>query len=464
MNDKGAKMVKICAIGINIPGLPSLDILQPQSLDDYDVIFFNPEQITSKLSHAKQLNFVNGNTTLNEQESAKAITYFSHWTSEIAFALDVGKTIVVTASLNSLIKYAHRSSPNTNTWVTNASTLYEPFGLSELNTTSLQGEIVSATPSCIQNILSPLAKHLSYSVVFNDIRKLENTQPVLTTTGGRCVGLLKLFNEKKGKILIIPKPIFDYDPFDDTEKDAQLGKILTQTAVDLHKFGIQACEALPEWVNDELYKTETEKMLDSQLTDIDTQIQRLKDSKLPIEQQKEEEMVLKQLLFGKGKPLENAVNTALNIIGISAKSYRFTKKDLEIDQLANVGDRILIGECEGKDNKDIDKTKISQLIINKGEYYAEPDVDTSKQIKLVLFGNPMRLTVPKDRTLDFTKACKDIANNNQVALVKTEDLFYVAKYIKASGDKKFATTCLNTIMDTEQGIVKFPDVPRSKKQ
>ena len=229
-------------------------------------------------------------------------------------------------------------------------------------------------------------------------------------------------------------------------------------AVDLHNFKNNECEIPPEWSTDDTYKTETEKRLDSQLAAIDAKIEELNQSKQPIEQEKEYSLALKQLLFGKGKALENAVNTALNILGISAQQYQFKNKDLEIDHLANLSDCILIGECEGKDNKDIDKTKISQLLTNKGEYYDEPDINTEKPIKLVLSGNPMRLTKPDERNLDFTKACKDIAKNNQVSLVKTVDLFNVAAYVKDSKNEEFAKKCANAILQTEHGIVSFPAI------
>jgi hypothetical protein len=165
-------------------------------------------------------------------------------------------------------------------------------------------------------------------------------------------------------------------------------------------------------------------------------------------------------LFGQGEPLEKAVNLAFDILGVKSNNYNFKKKDLEIDCLANLGKIILLGECEGKDNKDIDKTKLSQLLTNRIEYYAEPDVNPAKPIKSVLFGNPIRLKKPSDRNLDFTKACIDISENNSVALVKTVDLFNVVAYVKNSKDKIFARACIDKIINTTHGIVVFPKIPK----
>ena len=65
-------------------------------------------------------------------------------------------------------------------------------------------------------------------------------------------------------------------------------------------------------------------------------------------------------MYESGKPLENAVIKALKILGYSAENYDDGKLELDQVIISPEGDRF-IGECEGKDNKDIDITKFRQL-------------------------------------------------------------------------------------------------------
>lgn len=456
----GYEMARICSVGFTIPGITEVDILRNQSLDDYDIIFFDPSDIINKLDFSQTVRFSGGETALDESNSNKVNGYLNHWKTEIQLALDAGKTLILISSYNRVITYAIAPRKVHEGWKIINGSIYDICDLSKLSTDYIEGSTIIAKQSCIRDILLPICEHMTYSIIFRDITEIPDMQSVLETTSGRCVGLFGIHGKNNGKILIIPRISF---PFSSlallSDKDKHINKALIKMAVDLHNLKNSECETPPEWVSDDIYKTETEKCLNSQLTAIDTQIAELNQSKVPIEQEKEKELILKQLLFGKGKALENAVNMALNILGIKAEQYRFKNKDLEIDHLADLPSCILIGECEGKDNKDIDKTKISQLLTNKGEYYDEPDINTEKPIKLVLFGNPMRLSKPGARNLDFTKACVDIAKNNQVSLVKTADLFKVVSYVNDSADREFAEKCADAILKNAHGIVAFPIIP-----
>ena len=73
-----------------------------------------------------------------------------------------------------------------------------------------------------------------------------------------------------------------------------------------------------------------------------------------------EQESLKDLLYETGKPLEQAVIKALKILGYQAENY--DDGILELDQIIISPEKIrFIGECEGKDKKDIDVGKFRQL-------------------------------------------------------------------------------------------------------
>ncbi|MCD4724968.1 MAG: hypothetical protein K8R63_08995 [Bacteroidales bacterium] len=66
------------------------------------------------------------------------------------------------------------------------------------------------------------------------------------------------------------------------------------------------------------------------------------------------------MLYETGKPLEQAVIKALKLLGYQAEN--FDDGILELDQIIISPENIrYIGECEGKDKKDIDVGKFRQL-------------------------------------------------------------------------------------------------------
>jgi len=184
---------------------------------------------------------------------------------------------------------------------------------------------------------------------------------------------------------------------------------------------------------------------------------KLRNEKLQVEL--EEEQALKDLLFEQGKPLENAVIESLKVLGYEAENY--DDGELELDQVINSpeGQRF-IGECEGKDNKDINITKFRQLLESLNADFAREEVE--EKAFGILFGNPERLKNPAERTLDFTKKCKICAEREKIALIKTTDLFVVTKYLKENKDTAYQKACRKAIHDGLGKIVRFPSIPKKK--
>ena len=116
-----------------------------------------------------------------------------------------------------------------------------------------------------------------------------------------------------------------------------------------------------------------------------------------------------------------------------------------------------IGESEGKDNKDINITKFRQLLETLNADFAREDVE--EKAFGILFGNPERLKEPAKRKLDFTTKCKTGAQREKIALVKTADLFEVAKFLNENTDEKFKKECREAIHRNLGEIVAFPDIP-----
>lgn len=452
-------MEKMCSIGLQIFGATEIPFSKNKSLDDYEVIFFDPAAIVKFARSAATMGFTGGERTPEEDASRQIDLYFEHWTKEFSLALNAGKVIIVVACPNYFIKYAKKA--NSGGWHILEKNIYSVLGLEQLSTKIIEGEVVINRKSDIQALLESIVSNMNYCVSFEDVENIQNSQIVLETKGKRPVGIFIRSDSNRGKILIVPKPL-DLESFYEEEKYQKISKLLTQMGSQLYRMQEGLKEVPPEWVV--RYKTKEEQNLTRQLKDLENKRCAIDNEISATNDKINNEAIYKYLLFGNGKNLEDAVILALQTMGIKASRYRFAKKDLEIDVLAEIDGNILMGECEGKDNKDVDKTKLSQLLTNKVEYYDEPKVSLDKPIKAVLFGNPMRLKAPSSRTLDFTKACKAIAVHNQVALVKTVDLYKVATYVHDNKDKKFAKLCIEAIMDTTCGIVSFPKIPVSEKK
>ena len=96
-----------------------------------------------------------------------------------------------------------------------------------------------------------------------------------------------------------------------------------------------------------------------------------------------------------------------------------------------------------------------QLEVNIHEDFAREEV--LSPAKGILFGNAFRLSSPIDRPAEhFTAKCMTAAKRNGTALIRTCDLFEVARALDDSRDAGFATSCRGAIFNTSGGVVEFP--------
>ncbi len=155
------------------------------------------------------------------------------------------------------------------------------------------------------------------------------------------------------------------------------------------------------------------------------------------------------------------VSKALKLIEFSAENYNDGK--LEMDQII-VGpeDIRCVGECEGKDSKDINIDKLRQLVeILNADLYRE---EVTERASGILFGNAQRLLDPDTRTLNFTDKCKKSAEREKIALVKTIDLYFVARYLSENNDEGYKKTCREAIYHSFGKLVVFPKIPKSTEK
>lgn len=271
-----------------------------------------------------------------------------------------------------------------------------------------------------------------------------------------------------GALYLLPYVAFDRDGYT-FEKDGKtywtkdatvFGKRFVKAIVDLDRATRQnsGITPMPTWVSGTgAYSLPAETTLNARLLKLAAQIEVLNTEKNAVLDQLSNETTLKGLLYEKGTRLESAIIQALGLLGFEASQYR--ECDSEFDVVFVCDEGRMIGEAEGKDSKAINVDKLRQLEMNIHEDFERDAVDTPA--KGVLIGNAFRLTPPDKRGEFFTQKCVIAAGRSRTALIRSTDLFGVARYLSGKRDARFAERCRAAIVKTV-GIVKFPDIPKSK--
>ena len=214
----------------------------------------------------------------------------------------------------------------------------------------------------------------------------------------------------------------------------------------------------PQWIGEKEYTLKEEFVVAEEIAAIEHQIEELKRARVVAESKVEAAASLKGLLYETGRALESAILEALRLLGFKAENYKDDASEFDVLFIDPNGE-MLLGEAEGKLDKAINIDKLDQLNRNVQEEFAKRE--DARYSKGVLFGNAFRLTPVSERGEFFTQKCVAGAARLGFALVRTPDLFPVARYLKENTDKQYAEACRSAILQTAGKIVSFPPVPMS---
>lgn len=448
---------KIISIGFTIPGADEEceDHSSTQSLLDADIVIFEPEHLWSSSTY-------HGKPEYNQNDSFDLIEETNHWLKEILTALESGKTIFV------FFKKYEEIFLNTEGHI-HPDQKYDNYKFMPLELPP----IVPKSGGTIKFNNNPI-----FSVFWNEYKnslKYESyidgkiKEPLFTTKiGNKPIG--GLFKVSKGNLVLLPPLSFPEDRFVEekegeeywTDEACQFGRKLTSLLIDIDVALRAEQETMPppQWASKSKYLSPQEKTIKSDITKIIQKVDKLLEKKTGLLSKLNKEESLKNLLFSKGRPLENAITEALEILGYKAKNYDDGNLELDHVIISPEGDR-LIGEAEGKDNSAINIDKFRQLSSNIQEDIQRNDI--SKPAIGILFGNGFRLMEPNKRPEQFTQKCINTNKTFSHILIRTTDLFEVAKYIKNSGDKKFSKRCREAIKNGMGKIVSFSKIPSQSK-
>jgi hypothetical protein len=300
---------------------------------------------------------------------------------------------------------------------------------------------------------------------------------LLTQTGDKVVGGFIRSKAWKGTIVLLPLVDFDLmigerekqiqarvktkvsrPPAARKKAETSVGKQFVDALIQIDKTIRVTLERTPapQWSREPTYLLKEEKTFEEEISGIEKQIAELREQRKEAQQKLEAAGNLRGLLYETGKPLEAAILDALRLLEFQAENYKDAESEFDVLFVDPDGERLL-GEAEGKNDKAINIDKVDQLNRNVVEEFAKQS-DT-KYAKGVLFGNAFRLTPLNERGEYFTDKCVAGAARLGFALVRTPDLFQVAKYLKENRDPEFARKCRAEILNTHGKVALFPPIP-----
>ena len=331
-------------------------------------------------------------------------------------------------------------------------------------------DIVNSTGNAIKlaegnNLLASYWKALSAYSEFRVLLGSDEIEALTTTkTGNKITGALVRYKGVTGALVLLPYIDFELDDYYEkkgkelywTDKALDLGNRFTSSIISLDKaiLARSSRTPTPDWVVRDEFILPKEANIRTNLLTISTKLEKLQKEREKYNAELSDAIVLKNLLYETGKPLELAVRQALDLIGF--KTSKFHDNESEFDVVFESKEGRMIGEVEGKDNKPINVNKMRQLEMNIQEDFSK--IEASDFAKGVLIGNAFRLDDPETRKDFFTQKCIMAANRNKVALIKTPDLFAIAQYLSGESDENFAADCRKAIASSI-GEVTFPSIP-----
>lgn len=464
---------KIITIGYEIPGYSdwSYAYSANQSLLDADIIVFEPDFSSYNLdypSHYQGKPLYDKNSSFDLQEDSQ------HWRRELSIALESGKTVFVFfAKYNDVFIHTGNtqySGTGRNARTTNIVTGYSNYQFFPVQLPTIvprEGkEILFSGNPVFSSFWDTFKKYFTYESYLDG----KVTNPLFVTkTGDKAVGAL--FRLGSGNLVLLPilnydeKKFIKYDSKKEqsfwTAEAFKFGNSLVKALVDIDKALRKGGDRTPppDWTSEKDFELTQEKFLKKEIEEKSNEIDDLVVQKNELLTKLDQETRLRDLLFEKGKTLENAISFVLEVLGYKAENYNDGNLELDHVITSPEGDRF-IGEAEGKDTSAINIDKFRQLTMNIQEDLQREEVENPATG--ILFGNGFRLTKPSERAEQFTTKCINTARSSNCVLVRTTDLFRVAKYVKESKDENFAKKCRDAIKNNVGKIVDFPTTDNVK--
>lgn len=455
----------IVAINTSIPTVEhELSYESQGSLRDYDIAVFSP-----KLPYQERVEFSGGGSCISIEGTKKLAKAISHWAGELSGALAAGKTVFIV-----LGEYEEDSGATGSTLNSRTSRTYQTSTINNysaipggLKVENARGRSIVVKDGAYRGLYEVIKSIAEYRVVFDPAVPITT---LFTAKDGTVIGGIAKLQGKAGSMVLMPYFNFYTDTFIETGEGggqvwnadalkvsrALIGQLV---AIDKMLKGSSETTPAPGWLA-QISRPKVANDIEIRVAEIDRKIATLHEEREREEISKASVLEYLGLLYETGKPLENAVEKALQLIGYSVGN--FASGDLEIDHvIIGPSGKRMIGESEGKDTSAVDISKFRQLESNIGEDFERDEVD--EPAKGLLFGNGYRLSPPSERAEQFTKKSLTNASRLGSALIQTADLYPVVLHLLDNPtDEIFKAACRAAIEDTHGGVVDFPSPGQSQ--
>jgi hypothetical protein len=464
------------------------------SLLDGDIILLAPD-LSPYRSYARET--FRGLECLDDDSSFRLKKDTEHWRAEMATALAAGKTVIVWLLKTPVVSVATGertySGTGRNARTTRIVTEFDPYSVvpGKIGTVVRRGgELIKASQDL--GIIASYWREFGSSSRFEAyLDNFKGDTLLETQTGGKTVGGIIKTNGVPGLLLFLPPPQLEDQmagrietlvakaaarPNKPKDRAAKARQTVAAKKKAEHSVVSQFIAAIanldkaarsdrqitppPAWAEDPIWELPAAMAVEEELAKKSAVIAELQSERKGLEEKLKKSQQLSALLFEKGAPLETAILIALRLLGFKAEN--FTEGDSEFDAvMTDLSGLRLIGEAEGRDDKAISVDKLDQLDRNLKEDFSRQTDHGARYAHGVLFGNAYRLGPPEERSQAFTEKCMIAAERSEISLVRTPDLFQVARYLQTNGrDKVFAELCRSAIINGAGKIVEFPSVPK----
>jgi hypothetical protein len=456
---------QIFTIGYTIPTFDKnyIDFYEETSLMDADILLISPDSLWPK---GDWVNFTASDGGCYNVAASKTYKQkVSFLKKEIEDYLNAGKNVFIFLTKKEEYQLASSVSSEKKGQNTFHTEMYNNYNFLPINIgtlTSASGKYIEFSGKTVfSDFYEKFKKDLEYQLYIEN----SNGAEIIFTGKDKSKILGAIHKVKNGHLILLPFIKYDQQKFTKynkkedesywTTEAVSFGNALIKTFVEIDKALRKGGDRTPppDWTSKEDFQLKQEQVLQKEIEkkskEIDDLILQKSESLIKLDH----EIKLRDLLFEKGKTLENAINLALEILGYKSENYN--DGNLEIDHVITSpeGDRF-VGEAEGKDTSAISIDKFRQLSVNLQEDLQREEVENPAVG--ILFGNGFRLTIPSERSEQFTTKCVNTAKSSNCVLMRTTDLFRIAKYIKESNNEAFAKSCRDIIKNSLGKIVEFP--------
>lgn len=460
---------KILTVGLELASSETThaEFQSKLSLLDWDIVLVKPQ--ISQFLHNYYETY-QGKPCLSDSASFEARECCEHWRREIKQAIDTGKTVIVFLP-NLYEVYADTGQRSYSGTGRNQKTTRHVALLTNYHAIPASLEPVAATGSAMKlapkgaDVLAPYWQEFGGRSTYQVVLSAAGIPAcVVTRTGEKPVGAIYRSKASAGTLLLLPDIDFYANEFLKskgasevwTGAGTQFAGAFISAIVSLDKALRNSSEVTPEpsWANQAAFVLEPETKLRVELLEAERTVELAQKKKEEAAEALASAGSIRGLLYEKGKPLEAAIISALQILGFKAAPFK--ESDSEFDVVFESDEGRLIGEAEGKDSKAVNIDKLRQLSMNIHEDLQREEI--TAPAKPVLFGNGFRLEEPGSRPDPFTDKCHSAAATSSTALVATSDLFPCVQYLLANTDADYASSCRKALLSLT-GRVRFPQPP-----